>query len=731
MPIEDVDYLKQNSIIQSYIFLVDSRDRDRNTYPTPSEYVTTFTMPFTNVIGMQLIDASIPRTMYNIDVYNNNISFYIHSYGNTVPLYSSSNYKTVLIDPGNYTIQTLLPELSKLLTMHIDNNSNRPMANITAKSVSNPPDLKNKIEFRCPYPFAFDMKHSTISETLGFDLFANQYEEYIYKKLELPTYEDNQQIFHSVNITTQNSINQTISETNVSSYCNILYQPYNIENINTINISSNNYVAQRFTVAQKTYLTNIGVAFQDITDYPIPYSIIVGTSNNPSPIENTLISTNFITTNIDGGLSESLIVPPVLLNSNQYYWLIIGSNTINSNSNTNIYYCSNINTYTYDNVLYQSSNSGEYWNCNINGFQTSNQLVTNIEGDMLYSMPVLSEQYNLFTGPRGVLRKLDVSITKYVAQRFTVPSRTFLKGINAAFAFDSGNPVPFSINIGTSTIPYISPEYTLLSSNMNIDFVNGTLSETSITTPLLLLENIYYWVVFGSSNMIGTTSIYYNDINPYIGVHTLYSTRDSGTTWTTPDVAEINYQLSIQVVVADEYNRIEAPGIFNLTGEPYIVMKCPEIEQNSFRSLSFMKTNLGLAKINLGIVGYADKRFDYSSVPARDFHPIGKFSRMTLRFETSKGQLYDFKGVNHTLTFAIRYYEPVQKNRFENSIINPNYDGDFLKYMFHRGDDNAEEDSDDEDEDYSRDNIRNYRVVEAKNTPERLQYNDLEKEWYY
>lgn len=546
MPIEDVDYLKQNSIIQSHIFLVDSRNRDRNAYPTPSEYVTTFTMPFTNVIGIQLIDASIPRTMYNIDAYNNTLSFYIHSNSNT-----GSNYQTVMIDPGNYTIQTLLPVLTRLMTMHVDDDVGKPVATITAKAVSNPPDLKNKIEFRCPYPFAFDMKNSTIAETLGFDLYADPNEKYSYVKIPDPN-EDNQQLYHSVNIT-----------------------PYNT------------------------------------------------------------------------------------------------------------------------------------------------------------SSPVLSDPYPLFVGPRGVLRKLDVNSTKYVAQRFTVNTRTYLKAVNAAFAYDSANPVPFSVHTGSATAPYMSASNILMASNMNIDFVNGTLSETSVNPPVLFVENTYYWLLFGSTSMVGSTAIYYNDINPYIGLHTLYSSSNSGATWTTPDVGEINYQLSVQIVVADEYNRIKAPGIFNLIGEPYVIVRCPEIEQNSFRSLSVMKTNLGLAKINLGIVGYTDPRFDYSSVPARDFHPIGKFSRMTVRFETSKGYLYDFKGVNHTLTFAIRYYEPIQKNKFEHSLINPNYDGDFLKYMFHRGDDNAEEDSDDESEDYSRDNLKNYRVIEARNTPERLEYEDREREWYY
>ena len=842
MPIEDVDYLKQNSIIQSYIFLVDSKERDHSTYPTPSEYVTTFTAPFINVIGIQLIDASIPRTMYNIDRYNNTISFFIYSYGNMAPIYSNSNYKTVEIDPGNYTIQTLLPQLTNALTMNVNNSSNYPVAQITAKSLSTPPELKNKIEFRCPYPFAFDMKNSTISETLGFDLFPDANEMVRYKKVVMPESQSNQQVFRSVNVTTSNTIYS--SNTEESSYCNVLSQQLDTSNAGIVVISASNYIAQQFTVPARTYIDNVSAAFNQYSIDPVPYSIVMGTSNSPMYSIDTSVSTSnvyypsyqsnvitnsstlgsittsniiyniyslfssnytytttsnantfsgmvpgssvyytgsslvsssgtsnatiditgtLVTSNIvnqilttvtsntvsnitaivdplasgsfdvadaQGGLSGSVIHSPVLANTNRYYWLVIGSNTIEAGSNTGAYYCSNV-AGLQGNVLLQTSTSGQAWSANINGNTASNQLVASIDGNLLDSSPVLSEPYNLFVGPRGVLRKLDVSSTKYVAQRFTVGTRTFLRNINAAFAFDSGNPVPFSVNIGNADRPYTSSDYVLFSSNMNIDFVNGVLSETSISTPVLMLENIYYWVVFGSSSMIGTTSIYYNDINPYIGVHTLFSSSDSGSTWTTPDVAEINYNLSIQIVVADEYNRIEAPGIFNLVGEPYIVVRCPEIEQNSFRSLSFMKNSLGLAKINLGIVGYADPRFDYSSVPARDFHPIGKFSRMTLRFETAKGYLYDFKGVNHTLTFAIRYYEPVQKNRFEQSIINPNYTGDFLRYMYHRGDDNAEEDSDDDEEDYSRDNIDNYRVVEARNTPERLEYEDREMGWYY
>ena len=52
MTIEDINYLKANSIKQSYTFLVDSESRDRSINPSPSEYVIEFSEPFKNVIGI-------------------------------------------------------------------------------------------------------------------------------------------------------------------------------------------------------------------------------------------------------------------------------------------------------------------------------------------------------------------------------------------------------------------------------------------------------------------------------------------------------------------------------------------------------------------------------------------------------------------------------------------------------------------------------------------------------
>jgi hypothetical protein len=123
----------------------------------------------------------------------------------------------------------------------------------------------------------------------------------------------------------------------------------------------------------------------------------------------------------------------------------------------------------------------------------------------------------------------------------------------------------------------------------------------------------------------------------------------------------------------------------------------------------------GIAKFTMGVVGYKEDRFDYASVPSREFHPIGKLSRITLRFETQGGFLYDFKDVNHTLTFAVKYLEPIGKADFVKSIINSNYNGDFIKYQYRE--EEQEEDSDDQDMDYSRDDFEKYKEAEAKNLP--------------
>ncbi len=179
MSIEDVDYLKKNSTKENYLFLVDSKKRDYINYPHPNNYTIAFDIPFKNVIGIEVIDASIPRAMYTIDKYNNSIYYYI---ANSVSEYNSvinngtglsknvnmNIFKKLEIPPGNYTIQTFTPTFNSLMIQGAQNPSvTNIYSPISIVNYSNPPELSNRIIFTCKNPFIIDMGRSSLAETLG------------------------------------------------------------------------------------------------------------------------------------------------------------------------------------------------------------------------------------------------------------------------------------------------------------------------------------------------------------------------------------------------------------------------------------------------------------------------------------------------------------------------------------------------------------------------------------
>ena len=525
MPIEDVDYLKQNSQKQSYIFLVNSKDRNKEAYPTPSEYVVDFSQPFYNVIGLNVLDASIPRTMYNIDQYNNTIYFYIHTSNQDLSQVTPSLFMKKEIDPGDYTIQTLVNVLNQELNMPLNSNMNNSNVSITVSTLSNPPDIKNRLQFDCPYGFMFDMSRSTLSESLGFDTYVQSDElkkSVLKQDYTLVNELNNKQLYHSVDL---------------------------------------------------------------------PISIAQGTTQT------------------------------------------------------------------------------------------------------------------VLEGPRGVIR--TISLANKVAQRFYIPEDTYLSRMYVAFQSTDVSSTPsvqFTLQSDVNGEPSGIP--LSLTYSMAISFVDGTLSDSPILS-IPLQRDTYYWVVFEETP---NTSLYYNDV---LLTETTLKYYESN--WLSVDGNDIYYQLSIRLETTHEYHRLKAPGIYSLIGEPYLIIRCKEIEENSYRSLSYTKHQLGIAKIKLGIVGYREERIDFASIPNREFHPIGRLTRLSLRFETADGLLYDFKGVNHSITFGIQYYEPIFKKPFERSLINSNYTGDFMGYMYRQ--EEQEEDSDDQDMDYNRDTLEKYRMAESRNLP--------------
>ena len=591
MPIDDVDYLKQHSIKQSFLILIDSKDRDHIAYPTPSSYSIDFTVPFYNVIGFQLMDASIPRTMYNVDITNNSFSFFIHNSNLDITRINPSNYigadRSRTVDTGEYTIQTLItalngninndPLLPILLQMHVNNDSNLPLAQITAQTLSNPPETKSVIQFTCSYPFVMDMMNSTISETIGFDLVVQP----------------------------QIEITKPILE-------------------------------QRYTT--------------------------VGSGPNMG----------------NNQLYHSVDIPP--------------------------------------NV-------------------------------------VLGESYTGFSGPQGVVRSLSIGVSNYVAQAFTVVDEAYFTAFNAALytstqtnqgvalnqvaewsLYSSSNQLPYAL-IQTSNYNIINGKYDILANSnaISLSAIDGSYSDTNTPFQVFLTPG-QYWIVMTSltDQNIGL-KVFYNDIPTYANYQPLVTASNviiqhfaNNAQWLqTTDIADgVYFNASVQVTLQNSYHYLTAPGIYSLLGDRYIIVRCPEIEDHSYGSLAFTKHCLGIAKIKLGVIGYSDNSGDFASVPLREFHPIGKLPKLSFQFQRIDGSLYDFKGVNHTMTFAVYYYEPIQQKQFTQSILNPNYNGNFIEYMHSIEDE--DEDSDDQEEDYSRDAPQNYQVVESRHMPETINRIDQE-----
>jgi len=598
MPIEDVDYLKAHSTKQNHLFLVDSKDRDRSTHPTPSEYVVRFATPFQNIVGMEVLEATIPRTMYNVDVANNTVRFCIYSEalpGASIP--DAPTFTTVHVPIGDYSLQTLLPALNEVLVAEVLGGEETVTAStvgITVSFLSSPPDVRNTLVFTCPHSFIIDMESSTIAEALGFDLYA------------------------------------------------------------TGDAARFNVVATR---TPGTFTAPVSGALIAQGQGQV--------THNGNPIFEVTVGLSYVST-------------------------YIGSVAIRSPR------------------LYASTDRA--W-------------------------PSRGPDILAFEGPRGVLRSQSITNTAWVAQRWTAPYNAFFVGLDVALTTTSAVNIDDSVRWELRSDSTGIPGTLMAAGPLAISFIDGAFSDATVNSAngLQVSANENYWIIVYNDELPENTkpvSVFYNDVTSGAALNTttfLKSNAGAMGPWVpAADGNSIFYHMSARVRIAQAYHRLEAPGIVSLVGERYVTLRCPEIEDNMIRSLSVGRHVLGLAKLRLGVVGFSENRVDFNKMALREFHPIGKLTRLTLRFERSGGELYDFKGVNHTIVFAFHYYEPKQTERFQRSLLNANYTGDVIAYARNEGD--QEEESDDQSVDYNEDDTvyAQWERMQQRCLPEQQRVMDLE-----
>jgi len=167
MVIEDIDYLYKNSVKENIIIKIDSSKRDKNIYPSPNNYKLTFTEPFKYVYGIEILDAMLPRTQYQIDNHNNELYFL-----NTADTSNNGNIiQSIKLDVNDYRTDDLMLHINeKLLEKHGSGNFH-----LRVRSLTEPINNTNIFYFDnedASNPFYIFAYKSSISEVFGLDKYT-------------------------------------------------------------------------------------------------------------------------------------------------------------------------------------------------------------------------------------------------------------------------------------------------------------------------------------------------------------------------------------------------------------------------------------------------------------------------------------------------------------------------------------------------------------------------------
>jgi hypothetical protein len=647
MSIEDINYLRNNSIKQNYTFLIDSVDRDRSRYPNPNKYTIDFTVPFKNVIGMEIIDSSIPRTMYNIDYENNELYYYIGK--NT----SDINIVEGIKEELNSTDLTKECGFNSGYAVIGTDNYLELTNNIHLYNIYNTGGIGGK-----DMGISFSFKTKVLRDNNAGATGDKKY--YIfnfgYYHLHLNTFQRDK--YSGILVYIKKNIDNFYDM-----YFTIGYEdesPDSTYIINNINLSVENHVCWTISSDNK-WTINISTKtekYEKANNRPI--NNVFYTEKN---IGRKFISTFYDATKLTkityiNGWDDTI---KLYIKDFKIYNKVLDDNEIVL-CRTNTIELSNLPIWY---KLYSNSNEDSISNSGLTKFINYKDMFGKLhikEGD--YTLKTLLFYFDRYD-------EYEIGIKKH-----SEPAEM-------SNLVDIYCRHPFILDMQRSTI-YENLGFDLLANSIP-EHINIRYEYKDVYNSNSLMSKMFHSV----KNLDNIKII------PSKGVFDMY--------------------------------KITPPGVIYLIGNKYILLRCPEIEEHIFGSLSYTKYSLGLAKFRIDNIGINTERLVITKLPIREFHPIGKLSRLSLRFETNKGTLYDFKGVNHNIIFAIYYYEPTQKKLPQNSILNPEYKMNYMEYKYYEEEIEGDSEEDEDEEDYSRDNIDNYLIKENEYSNEGIQLKKYEE----
>jgi hypothetical protein len=676
MSIEDIDYLKENSEKDSCVLYIDSAQRDRDKFAKPNNYVFPLDEPFRFVYGLDVLDASIPSTMFNIDVNNNHVRAGLYEIIEN-PNYESGNdmfvgYDGQLIEsdidrPTTTEFQVLFNELGgvdgfddilsdinyipnakpftykllfttrMLLTAAYYRGSFLPPAN--------PPQDNSfltdaHIEDMFYHPSANGSKFLfLVRESLSLDkstiiLNANELNREMFEwSLEtlyrfrtdffIPEiFADNPQVFlqDSAQIKLRSRINSCRVLTFVRRR---LDQQPNVQIIEDLSEVPELPATSPFRYTMFFEFTKNGQSFY--IQYKTNWDLSFILTQNALSLISTLIRFSMYP---DVKIVEKLRFQPAESYSVQPP---DGDRFLTYMIETYRLYC-----VTYDSFLENGSK---------NGYER-------VLSTAAYYMQIQMQLITLTPGNYGITN--------------------FLTEIKRAFQGSN-------IDVENGFVDDISIRPNLRFSSLSPFFLDMERST---------LRTVMGFDEYAQENNDGYyTKVFYKNNKRLFG----------------------SIAVPVPQEVAALYNnasvvyKIISPGVVYLLGTRYCILRCEELDDHLYGSRAYGRFSPGIALFKMfNVNDVAHQRIDFVNLKKKPFHPIGKLDKLTLRFETSDGSLYDFKSANHLLVVSIKYYVPSQKRQFTQSVLNPNYQRDFASYFLGRSityKENSEDDDDDDEDD--------------------------------
>lgn len=827
MSIEDVDYMKKNSIKETYTFIVDSSKRNIDEYPEPNEYVVNFDIPFKNVFGIEILDVSVPKTMYNVDTDSNKLNIYLNT-----TLQPINNIENLCI--GNewikYEKNEITPNDIHLNNIYIEDklyiiNSNQDLIDTTEISdiYFNFKDYKitnlNNNNFikvanseiwekSTNINYIHEIYEPTLSSNISLNINSNIYNnniplnnlrsdnsiaviDYNSSNYDLEWYNNSNFInnynygyfWEEISLNINNIYANDITNINTNLVkllktktlsSNISLSHYEIfdNNIDLSNINNNSYIRIDEKIYKPKSLFDVGKLWQmfdNIEDihnfnYYTEYNNnmikdeIIDKINNKLALEftiNTLNSLNFDfdlnfesyvelntsifwktdTTNKLGTIEINKInfvekynnlrtFIKESLNNNINNFEIIDPNIkiklielINKNKNSTHYIIVD-GIRVIQKKLYVVPKNDNFWLINKN---LKNSIIKNLDSNE-NKVSLLRNEFNNtnILSPYNFI-KINNDYYRIYPSYFYEPKIIYYKPKDIIDIKNKTNYrlllenffelFELELDIGNYTVNKLLIQ---LNKQIGENIINKI--KNRVTNNLFLDKDTYNEIELnfkGNSDPIDLQNILKIESNRYIIIDMNKSTADKTLGFysktknnnnNTYDYIEINKELEFNKFFHSIYNyessyyEIVAPGILYLIGTDYVILRCPEIEKHLYGSLSYTQNTMGLAKIKVSSWGLNEDSNTYLKLKLREFHPIGKLAKMTLKFEKgdTDRELYNFRGVNHNLVFTIHYYSPEQNKEFVASVINPEYDMNFMKYKY--SDDYKQDNSDDDND---------------------------------